>query len=374
MASPPVAPPPAAPAPPGTWFEPVVQHPDPAPLDPAIAGVPPESQPPAAPMPFETTVLPDVAPDARDAPAFWEPEPTQMMDAVELPEPKPEPAPKQPFTRSVFPEGTELLPQQPSGETDALSGLDSLFGESQFREYSDRPDPSENPFARRAEQEAAPGAAGAGGGKPPRAPGITTVQKVLLWVLGSVLAVMALIGLFLLGIRLPDLLGPSPAVAPIASPSPSASHAVVLGPVKPGTYAWDELLGGECIEPYDSAYQAEYTVVECTEPHAAQLVKTGAIVPVAPVTGVFDPDAYPGDEALLAQTIQLCQAPGIFSPAASGVTDAQLTTAYPTEDQWADGGRAYFCFVTRASGEPLTVDLALPQVAPTPPPAETAEP
>jgi hypothetical protein len=323
-------------------------------------------------MPFETTVLPDVAPDARDAPAFWEPEPTQLMDAVELDhEPAPEPAPKQPFTRSVFPEGTELLPEQPAGETAAMSGLDSLFGESQFREYSDRPDPSENPFLRRAEQAADPGnSGGPGGAKPPAE--ISTLQKTLLWVLGSLLAVIALIALFFLGTRLPDLLGPSPAIVPSASPSPSASAAAELGPVEPGTYRWDELLGGECIDPYDSPFQDEYTVVECTVPHAAQMVRTGTIVPVAPVTGVFDPDAYPGEQALQEQTLGLCRASGIFSPAASAFTDAQITASYPTEQQWTDGNRAYYCFVTRSSGEPLTADIALPQVAPTP--AEPVDP
>jgi hypothetical protein len=351
----------------------VAQHPDPVPLDPAIAGNPPEAQPPAEPMPFETTVLPDVAPDARDAPAFWEPEPTQMMDAVELEhEPAPEPAPKQPFTRSVFPEGTELLPQQAAAETGGMSGLDSLFGESQFREYSDRPDPGENPFLRRAEQEAEPGAAGGSGGAKPPAAGISTLQKTLLWVLGSLLAVIALVALFFLGMRLPDWLGPAPAIAPSATPSPSASAVVVLGPVEPGTYQWDELLGGECIDPYESPFQDEYTVVECTVPHAAQMVRTGTIVPVAPITGVFDPDAYPGEEALQEQTLQLCRVSGIFSSAASAFTDAEVAASYPTEQQWTDGNRAYYCFVTRSSGEPLTADIALPQVAP--PPAEPADP
>jgi len=329
-------------------------------------------------MPYETTVLPDVAPDARDAPPFWEPEPTQLMDAVELEHPPtPETPPKQPFTRSVFPEGSELLPEAateafaaPSGETGAVSALDSLFGESQFREYSDRPDPSENPFVRRAEQDAEPAAGSSGGGAKPPVAGISTLQKTLLWVLGGLLAVIALIALFFLGIRLPDLLGPAPAIAPSASPSPSASPTVVLGPLKPGTYHWDELLGGECIDPYGSAFEDEYTVVDCTKPHDAQMVRTGIIVPVAPVTGVFDPDAYPGEQALQAQTLQLCRVSGIFSSAASAVTDAQITASYPTEEQWADGNRAYFCFVTRSSGEKITGDIAAPQVAPVEPVAQ----
>jgi len=331
-------------------------------------------------MPYETTVLADVAPGASAAPPFWEPEPTQAMDAIELrPVGHPDATPKQPFTRSVFPEGSELLAETPvagsspaatgtfpppAGETGAVSAIDSLFGENQFREYSDRPDPGENPFIRRAELDANPGGGGGSVGKPPAA-GVSKLQKILLSVLGGLLAVLALVGLFFLGIRLPDLLGPSPAVAgPSASPSPSASATIVLGPVAPGDYHWDELLGGECVDPFESAFQDDFTVVECAEPHAAQMVRTGTIVPVAPVSGVFDPDAYPGEEALVTQTLGLCRVSGIFSAAASAVTDAQITASYPTQDQWADGNRAYYCFVTRSSGEPITGDIANPQVAP----------
>jgi hypothetical protein len=350
----------------------------PAPLDSAIEGSPHEGQPPAEPMPFETAALPDVAPDARDAPPFWEPEPTQAMDALELErEQAPEPHVPQPFGRSVFPEGTELLPTPepersaattgaPHGETEQLSALDALFGESQFREYDNRPDPGESPFARRAAPPPGPPADGSAPPAPVPPAGISTLQKVLLIVLGSILGVVALIALFFLGTRLPSFLGPAPAVTePTGTPSPSPSAEIAIGPVAPGEYHWDELLGGECIDPYVDPWQDTYTVVDCAVPHAAQMVRTGEF-PI-PETG---PEPYPGEEALQAQALGRCRAAGIFSPAAGKVTDAQVAASYPVAaEDWDAGNRRYYCFVFRSSGEPLTEDIALPQPTPAPTPA-----
>jgi hypothetical protein len=195
------------------------------------------------------------------------------------------------------------------------------------------------------------------------------VQRVLLSVLGALLAVIILVGLFFLGIRLPDLLGPAPAVAsPSASPSPSASAGIALGPVAPGEHHWDELLGGECLDPFESAFQDDYTVVECGEPHAAQMVRTGVLPVIVPTDGTLvDEDAYPGEEALQTQTLGLCRVAGIFAPTAAAITDALITASYPTSEQWDEGNRSYYCFVSRSSGEPITGDLALPQVAPVAP-------
>jgi hypothetical protein len=337
-------------------------------------------------MPFETAALPGVAPDARDAPPFWEPEPTQMMDAVDVPVPRqPSPQPSaEPFSGTVFPEGTELLPGPavasagaPPGETEQLTALDALFGEGQFREYEGIVDSSQNPFARREPVREAGGPAGAGGTGDPGAPpgdgssrppaaGVSGVQRVLLIVLGSVLAVLAIIALFFLGTRLPDFFGPAPAVtAPSASPSPSASPVIAVGPVVPGDYHWDELLGGECLDPYTGPWQDDYTVVNCANPHPAQLVRT-AEFPI-PDTG---PEPYPGEEALQATALVRCRAPGIFAPSVSALKDAQIQVSYPVSaEDWDAGNRRYYCFVSRTTGEPITGDIALPQPTPTPTPA-----
>lgn len=410
-AQPPAATPPATPpaaTPPGAWFEassppapapgsppppqqpqfpggqpqhPVPPHPhEPAPLDAVLEGSPGEAQPPAEPMPFETAALPDVAPDARDAPPFWEPEPTQMMDALELErDAQPEQPPRQPFGRSVFPEGTELLPEQqpaqpafgaPPGETGAISALDALFGESQFKEYeAGIADPNQNPFARREVDEPLPGdSGGPGGRKPGPAPAVSRLQRILLIVLGSMLAVLALVGLFFLGIRLPSILGPAPAVtAPSASPSPSASAPIALGPVAPGTYHYDELLGRECLDPYQSPWQDEYTVVDCANPHPAQLVHRGEVPEDETALGV-----YPGEEVLQEQVLQLCKATGIYSKDASKIKDGVIAASYPTAEQWGEGSRTFFCFVTRSSGDPLTGDITLPPKEPKPTPSPTS--
>jgi hypothetical protein len=323
-------------------------------------------------MPFETTVLPDVAPDSADAPAFWEPEPTQMMDAVDL-EPDPPARVPQPVPTSVFPPQTRSTESQsdPAAEptvteTGQVSAIDALFGESQFREYTEGLDASQNPFVRQAEAASGRGPLDpADPATPPGpAPGISKVQRILLSVLGGLLAVLAIVALFFLGARLPDLLGPAPAVVvPTGTPSPSASPGVVLGPVEPGEYAWDELLGGECLDPYDGPWETIYTVVDCADPHPAQMVRRGVIPETETDTGL-----YPGEDVLQTQVIAFCRGPGVFDPAAvSALTDAEVEASYPTEEMWDEGGRDYFCFVSRSTGEPITGSVALPQVAPVEP-------
>jgi hypothetical protein len=186
---------------------------------------------------------------------------------------------------------------------------------------------------------------------------------VLLWVLGGALAVLALVALFFVGMRLPDLLGPSPTVAgPSSSPSPSASPVIPLGPVAPGEYVWNELLGGECVDPYQNPWQTTYVVVDCANPHPAQMVHHGVIPEPDPPTGL-----YPGEDAIQTQAIALCRGPGIMNPKVAGkLKDLVVSASYPTEALWNEGGRDVYCFVTRSTGEAITGDLALPQVAPEP--------
>lgn len=283
----------------------------------------------------------------------------------------------QPVPTSVFPpqtRATETFESQdaaaPGSETGQVSAIDALFGESQFREYTEGLDPSQNPFVRQAEVAAGRGPIDPAGPQGPP-PGVSRVQRVLLSVLGGLLAVLAIVALFFLGTRLPDLLGPAPSVAvPTGSPSPSASPEVALGPVEPGEYAWDELLGGECLDPFQDAWQTTYVVVECADPHPAQMVHRGEIPEAATDTGL-----YPGEDVLQTTALGLCRGPGIFDPAvAAALTDAVVQASYPTEETWDDGGRDYFCFVTRSSGEPITGSLVLPPVAPPPPPPLTKAP
>ncbi|GGE92808.1 hypothetical protein [Mycetocola zhadangensis] len=203
-------------------------------------------------------------------------------------------------------------------------------------------------------------------GRPPLPPYVK-------WIALGLAAVLVLVGLFFLGTRLPGLFGGEPAAAPTPSttesatptetvtPTPTAPPAevVTVGPVPPGEHKWTALLGGECLEPFSTPWAENFTVVDCATPHKAQMVFT------APVTS--DPAApYPGEAEIASQIALWCSAPGVLDAAAAGAfTDLQVQGTYPVnEEQWADGERNYFCFISRSTGEPLTGTLAVAQPAP----------
>lgn len=242
----------------------------------------------------------------------------------------------------------------PEGEGVEASALDSLFGDTQFRDYEGEPLIPAGALVRVSS-----------GPKTPKGPSepIPKVQKVLMWVAGGLVAALALVALFLLGTKLT----PAPAVVAEPSPTPTPSFVVLpLGPVEPGEYQWDELLGGECLSPWESAWQDRYTVVDCVTPHPAQMV----------YRGVFDDEefaAYPGLEELQKRINLLCTPPTIINYAAAGsAKDVQVEASFAVDStDWDDGNRTYFCFVTRSTGEDFTTSVAVPQVAPTPTPVPT---
>ena len=334
----------------------------------------------------EPPPVPPVDGGLRGAP--WPPEPAEPLPTAPDPAGAPTTAwsalpPREPATPPVLDAALPGLPPEPNlpenptevfGTVGDTSALDDLFGETRFREYDTGPDPSESPFAARTVAIATNDAPA----KRPPAEGLSKTQKALFWVGGSLLAVLALFALFLIGTRLSDLLGPAPAiVAPTsASPTPSPTPtAVAIGPVEPGNHEWDELLGGECLDPYPGPWAEEFTVVDCAVPHPAQLVARGtfaepaaaATEPSAPPVGA-PASVYPGAAALQAQINLLCTTPKVIDYAAAGkYTDIQFEASYPaTDQQWADGDREYYCFVSRKSGEPITGTLAVPQAAPAP--------
>ncbi|MER3390514.1 MAG: septum formation family protein [Microcella sp.] len=187
--------------------------------------------------------------------------------------------------------------------------------------------------------------------------GLGRVPCILLWVAGALVAVLALVGLFLLGTRLPDLLEPAPVVTPTPTPTPTETVEPV-GPVEPGEYRWDDLLGGECLDPFVDAWQDEYTVVDCALPHGGQLLAR-----VAYDSAAEEDAPYPGEEALSAPLYLACTDPAVLVPEAAGAyDDLAVQGSYPvTEEQWDDGYREYSCFVSRSSGEPITGSLSAPE-------------
>jgi hypothetical protein len=371
-ATPPPDPGGASPA--GSADEPAPAAPLP-PLIPAEPAIVPWTPPAAAaaPPPFaaEPAIVPWTPPPANAAPPLVEPSASAPVDygpptAAFTPEAESWQTPS--FDPSLEGATTALAPEPvgtdlPVDESLESSALDSLFGEAQFREYAEEPllvprggaaPYSADGFASAAGTLVAqPIALPAGGGRPPRGP-IPRTQFVLLWVAGGLVAAIALVGLFVLGTRIAATLGPSPAV--VASPGPDATAPALpaTGPLPPGEHAWDALRGGECVEPFESAWQDAYTVVDCTSPHAAQLV-TRATFPES------DGAPYSSQEELEARTPDLCTAPTVIDYAAvGGITDLQVLSAFAADQaEWDDGHRDYFCFATRSSGEKLTTSIAV---------------
>ncbi len=169
---------------------------------------------------------------------------------------------------------------------------------------------------------------------------------------------LVIVGLFFLG----QALGGTPVAAPTASAPASASATPTptptptpepTAPQPAGVHAWDTMFGSECLEPYTSPWDEEFTVVDCATPHTAQLVYRGTL---EGETG----SAFPGEEAFAQQINVLCSAPGTIDLAAAGAySDVQLQGSYPvTAEQWDAGDRYFYCFASRSSGEPLTTSLA----------------
>ncbi len=339
------------------------------PLLPSVPDGPPRSSTeapaePPAPDPFGALIASGVPSSPADPP-----EPPLPF----LPAPVPD-QPEQPPTvaMSVEQPATELLNagDLEAGRPETASTIHSLFGEKQFKDYEDEPLIGAIPF--RTEKSAdAPTPTP----RTPNAP-LSRNQKVLLWIAAGAVAILALVVLFLLGTKLPLLLGPSPAVATSQTPRPTPSvvpSAPAVGPVAVGVHKWNTLLGGECIDPFPSVWAETFTVVDCASPHPAQMVFRGTFPAVAPApgattapgttpapSGTAAPGVYPGIPALQAQINLLCTAPGVIDLATAGAySDIQFQAAYPvTEKEWASGYHDYFCFVSRSSGGPIAGSLA----------------
>ena len=334
----------AAPPPPPLIAPEDTKYPAPPPVGPPTAAAPP----PAAPT----------------SPA-WD-QPTQAFDYRAPAEPPPASSIYDQLTQpyafdSSIDGATEVLGGSPVGLPELRdegvrppqqgSAIDSLFGEGQFKEYDDSALPTEGLGSRASSRP-----------REPREP-MGRTQKTLLIVVGGLVGALILIGVFILGTRMPGIL-PKPEAKPaVTAPDKEPVAAPPrVGPVAPGTYAWNELLGTECIEPFGSPWDEEFTVVDCTTPHSAQLVSRG-------IFGDEPYVKYPEAEVLQSRMNLSCTAPTRVDYAAAGaLSDIAVTAAYPaTAEQWESGERQYFCFLTRSSGEPLTVSLAKVPVAETAP-------
>lgn len=185
-------------------------------------------------------------------------------------------------------------------------------------------------------------------------------QKILLGVAAGLVALLALIALFLLGTRIGGpASAPDTAVTPAAPPAttPTVAPATGTGPVAVGDHAFDQLLGGECLTLYESPWQETYTVVDCAQPHPAQMLGRATLPDAAGV-------AYPATADLQASTTLACTAATVVDYASAGeFDDIEISASFPsTAEQWAAGDRTYYCFASRSGGGDLTGSIAVPAV------------
>lgn len=284
---------------------------DPAPVDPSLAGPPAgDGQPPTEAMAWETAVVPEVSPGG--------------------------PLPRN-FDRT----------RPPTGPT----GIDTLFQPGHFRDF----EPT-------AVLQREPQTAGATALRSARTrPSLTSGQRSLLWAAAVLVAILVLLALFAIGRRLPALFAAPPAPVATSTPTPTPTPEPVDpadGPQPAGEHAWDRLRGGECLEPYESAWQEEFTVVDCAEPHTAQLLVRAEFPEEAAPGGT-----YPGFDELAGRINLLCTDPKVIDyEAAREFEDILVEGAHAvTAEEWDEGHREYFCFLHRSGGDPLTGTLAVPQ-------------
>ncbi|MFM6974345.1 MAG: septum formation family protein [Agromyces sp.] len=185
----------------------------------------------------------------------------------------------------------------------------------------------------------------AGVGEEPMSTEASHKRKLLWWIAGGLVALLVVVGVFVVVNVLPKGSTATPTESSV--PTPTAPAAL-------GTAAWDQLYGGECLDPFTDAWQMEYTVVDCSAAHAAQLVYRGVF------EGDNAPATFPGEEALGSQINALCTRNGIFDvAAASAYSKLQVQGSYPvTAEQWDAGARTYYCFVNQSDGATLTGSLA----------------
>ncbi|MCL2793770.1 MAG: hypothetical protein FWD85_00530 [Microbacteriaceae bacterium] len=260
---------------------------------------------------------------------------------------------------------TSIVPQWPpaEGAFDALTQMVAPSGTGEELATA-------APAAIAVQPAWAPQPSDSGSGRGPRRGGtgiggIRGMNRWLLIGLAVLVAVLVGVALFALGRAIanrndgapiaantPTSRPTSPAATPTQTPT-TPPAAAAAGPLPAGTYEWDQLHGGECIDPFSGAWDQTFTVVDCTAQHAAQLVYT------APYSA--DPAApFPGQNEISSQINLLCSKSGIIDMnAAAAYTDLQIVASYPvTQDQWDNDQRNYYCFVTRSSGQPLSSSVA----------------
>lgn len=278
----------------------------------------------------DDAVVDEKEPDPFAVFSMTEQTPTEALDVVDAPVVAP-PAP------AVVETGAT---DEASTSTDSIDGLASLFGDDKFTDATTAviapPAPTEAtrviPRADTVVEQVT--------AAPRQAPANAVIYGVAAGV-----TVLLGIGGFVLGAALG---GSAPA------PEPTATEvAEATATREPGTWAWNQLFGGECIDPFPGAWAESFDVVDCATPHAAQLVAVGDLAELS--GGVF-----PGVDQAATLTETACSAEGVLDLTLAGVyPNLQVSVAYaPTQEQWDAGETSYYCFVSLADATPITGSVA----------------
>jgi len=273
--------------------------------------------------------------------------PTETLDAIDLPA-SAVPEHVAPSAISVTPPAT--LSEEPSG----IDQIDALFAstDTSAQTVPVKSSPVEpQPVTSRPTREPKP----ADDAKP---------RQTLLLIVGGILIVIVAIGAFLAG----GLLS-SPAATPLSETSEAPTEPTTAQPA--GDYLFTELFGGECLDPFETAWASTFTVVDCATPHTAQLVYAGDLA----LDGSYL--SYPGDDAIGNAAMAECSRKGVLNLAsAKTYSDLLVSASYPiSSEMWDSGDTRYYCFVNLSSGSPINGDLAgrliTQDAAPTPEPTAT---
>lgn len=166
-------------------------------------------------------------------------------------------------------------------------------------------------------------------------------NKKAFWSVVGVGGALLVALLFFLGTQIPAWLSPQTGktMEPAASPTAMA---------EPGERQWDTLFGGECLVNFTDAWDDFFTVADCEDPHQAQLVFRGDL----------PEGTFPSEDELATQVAELCQRPGILdTAAATAYNDLKLQGSFPANSEQWDASRAYYCFVSRESGDDIEGSL-----------------
>jgi hypothetical protein len=324
---------------------------------PPAAAAPPPLVAPAPSPPTQPYVAPPTEPYVAEPtkPLSWNDFASTQQAPPPVPPPAPLDQPTQAYTVQPWQPAAATPPVAPATTavsdhpSDPTSAIDSLFGDHRFQDYE------EVGVLKTIQVPPTSATQGEPDLVEPRAP-LATSQKVLMGVAAGLIAALILIGLFFLGEHLGSAAPATAASKSTNAPSSTPTPAGTGGAAAPGVQQWSALQGGECIQPFSSAWAVTFTVVACTADHDAEMVFKGKL-----------PDSseakYPNSVDFQKEITPLCSdSTAINYAAAASVTDLQVSFSYPPNTtSWLAGDRTYYCFIDRVSGGNLPGDLSVPR-------------